>query len=157
MSHEEMIRAAELWGRADVVGKAKEWLRSGPVSALLELPASQVAFLCRSSGEARTPEEFVEGVRKFLEKRASREKRRGVWHRLLESLPAAVDDAAKSAVCTDDSRNKAFQACSRLLARSAFEEGAKAIEQERKLAAMRAFVDALARQYRSWKVCGGDG
>jgi hypothetical protein len=99
----------------------------------------------------------MEGVKKFLEKRACREKGRGVWHRLLESLPAAVGNAGESALRTDDDRNRAFQACSRLLARSGFQEGAKAIEEERKLAAMRAFVDTLVRRYRSQKVCGGDG
>jgi hypothetical protein len=153
MSHADIIQAAALWDHETVAREAMEWAESPAGKPLLRLKPSQFAGLLGSARKAASAGALIADIEKYISDLAGRQKSHSVWHSLLSSLPETLKQVTERATSTDDSLNESFRTCCLLLRRQPG-NATECMKKERDLAAMRAFMDALARRYRARRLYG---
>jgi hypothetical protein len=153
MSHTSIIQTAALWDHETVAREAVQWAGSRAGAPLLRLKPSQFAGLLGSAHKAASADALILDVEKYIADVADRQKSHSVWHGLLSSLPEALKRVTERATSTDDPLNSSFRTCCLLLKRQPG-DAAEDVKKLRDLAAMRAFMDVLARRYRARRLYG---
>src|SRR5437764_4330384 len=82
VSEFDLAVRAELFDGETVANRVKLWI-SGPGRAFLRLKSSEVAAMMQSTANCKTVEGIKKALESHLEKRASRQKGRSPWDRLV--------------------------------------------------------------------------